>query len=193
MESPGTHGIADSSGMALFGFGATGGPIVTPIGQTYSFAFQWAGAYAYDDPFHTKTKGGVSVPISVTRVVGVPETANVVWASGDAPAGFAFDVLIQSPRATGFLPWRTGVTNLSQTFGPSDRRGRDRAGTRSRLGCAPCPPEPPADTPNRDRSSSPEATSRPARKRGLLDHKVPVYGISPSKPPVPLARHACHR
>jgi hypothetical protein len=120
MESPGTHGIADSSGMALFGFGATGGPIVTPIGQTYSFAFQWAGAYAYDDPFHTKTKGGVSVPISVTRVVGVPETANVVWASGDAPAGFAFDVLIQSPRATGFLPWRTGVTNLSQTFGPSD-------------------------------------------------------------------------
>jgi virginiamycin B lyase len=120
MLNPGTHGIADSTGMHLFGFGPTGGPMQTPIGQMFSYSFKWAGAFAYDDPFHPSTKGKVKVPIAVQLVVGTTDQARVTWASGDAPAGFAFDVQVKQPGSSSFTDWRAGVTELNGVFGPSD-------------------------------------------------------------------------
>jgi streptogramin lyase len=115
MLNPGIHGIADASGMGLFQT-----PNGVPIGETFQFSFTGAGSYAYDDPFNTAAKGTVKVPIVVTPVVGAVDTAQVTWASADPPAGFAFDVQVKRPGTSSFVPWRTGVTSLTATFGPSD-------------------------------------------------------------------------
>ena len=119
MLDPGTHGIADSSGMHLFGFGPTGGPDVVRIGQTFSFSFKWAGKFSYNDPFHASSRGTVKVPISVRPAVGAPG-AQVVWASGDAPSGFVFDVQVKQPGSSSFMNWKTGATGLSGLFSSSD-------------------------------------------------------------------------
>jgi hypothetical protein len=120
MLNPGTHGIADASGMHLFGFGPTGGPTQTPIGQVFSYSFKWAGDFPYSDPFHSSTKGTIKVPIVVQPVVGTTDQARATWASGDAPGGFVFDVQVEQPGTTAFIDWRTGVTQLNGAFGPSD-------------------------------------------------------------------------
>jgi hypothetical protein len=119
MLDPGTHGIADSSGLRLFGFGATGGPMVVPMGESLTYRFTWAGNFSYDDPFHTRSKGTVDVPITVEPAVGAPG-AEVIWASGDAPAGDVFDVQVKVPGSTAFIDWRSGVTSLNAAFTPSD-------------------------------------------------------------------------
>ena len=120
MMSPGTHGIADSSGLHLFGFGPAGGPSPVGMGQTFAFAFDWAGTFSYNDPFHTASSGQVKVPLSVSKVVGAVGEAAVTWASEDAPAGDGFDVQVKGPGASSFTDWRTGVSTLSDVFGPSD-------------------------------------------------------------------------
>jgi hypothetical protein len=118
--APGTRGIIDTTGLNLYGTSPAGGPTPTDIGGIFSFRFLWAGMYGYDDPFHTGSRGHVSVPIGVSRVHGTTDTAKITWASGDAPAGDVFDVQVQAPGSAGFVPWRTGVTSLSDTFGPTD-------------------------------------------------------------------------
>lgn len=135
MLNPGTHGIADSSGMHLFGFGPTGGPSAVGIGQSFSFAFKWAGAYPYNDPFHPSSKGQVKVPITAQGVVGTTDQAQVMWASGDAPSGFVFDVQLKPPGASEFLDWKVGVTDLNGVFGPNDPMwaGPGRYSFRARL------------------------------------------------------------
>ncbi|HEV2373843.1 MAG TPA: hypothetical protein VGS19_16930 [Streptosporangiaceae bacterium] len=135
-QAPGTHGIADASGMQLFGFSpASGQPTPVPIGSTVSFQFNWSGTFPYDDPFAPAAPGGqVSVPIKVATVVGAPG-ANVTWASGDAPAGFGFDVQLKAPGSTNWVTWQSGVTSLSAQFGPNDPlwAGPGKYSFRSRL------------------------------------------------------------
>jgi streptogramin lyase len=118
--APGTRGIIDTTGLNLYGTSPAGGPTATAIGGIFSFRFSWAGMYSYDDPFHTGSRGRVSVPIGVSRVRGTTDTARVTWASGDAPAGDVFDVEVQVPGSAGFVPWRSGVTSLSDTFASTD-------------------------------------------------------------------------
>jgi virginiamycin B lyase len=120
MLSPGRRGITDATGIGLYGTSPTGGFARTAIGGVFSFTFRWAGMYPYADPFHTASKGRVSVPIGVTQVVGAVGTAQVTWASGDAPAGCVFDVEVKVPGSNSFVPWRTDTTELSGTLGPSD-------------------------------------------------------------------------
>ena len=121
VQAPGTHGVADASGMNLFGFSASSGqPTPVPIGSFVSFKFDWAGTFPYDDPFNAAAPGGqVQVPIKITRVVGAPG-ANVTWARGAAPAGFGFDVQLKAPGSTDWVTWQSGVTSLSAQFGPND-------------------------------------------------------------------------
>ena len=123
MLDPGVHGFADASGMHLFGYSpATGGPVPVPIGSYTSFAFDWAGMYPYDDPFNPTSTGMVAVPLTVAPVTenSLP-AVQVTWASGDAPAGFGFDVEVKVPHSRGaYVPWQTGVSNLSAVFGSSD-------------------------------------------------------------------------
>jgi streptogramin lyase len=117
--SPLEHGVTDTTGLRLYGFSPSGGPTTIPIGESMSFQFDWAGTYSYDDPFHASSKGRVTVPIEVQPLVGAPG-AQVMWASGDAPSGDAFDVQVRRPGSHAFLPWRTGVTELSDAFTSSD-------------------------------------------------------------------------
>ncbi len=121
MQAPGTHGVADASGMNLFGFSpASGLPTPVPIGSFVTFQFNWAGTFPYDDPFDAAAAGGeVKVPIKVAPVPGAPE-ANVTWASGDAPSGFGFDVQLEVPGSGDWVTWQSGVSSLSAQFGPSD-------------------------------------------------------------------------
>jgi len=120
MMNPGLHGIADSTGMQLFGFGPSGGPSPVPMGEQSSFTFEWAGIYAYGDPFHPSSKGKVRVPMDVQLVPGTTDQARVAWAAGDAPGGFVFDVQVKQPGAPGYLDWRVGTTALNGVFGPGD-------------------------------------------------------------------------
>jgi streptogramin lyase len=112
--NPGLHGISDASGMGLFGT-----PNGVAIGGTFSFAFTAAGSYPYDDPFGSGAQGQVNVPISVQPAVGAPG-AQVTWASAAPPPGFAFNVEVEQPGSGTFIPWQTGVTSLSTTFGRGD-------------------------------------------------------------------------
>ena len=84
--APGTRGVIDTTGLNLYGSSPAGGPTATAIGGIVSFRFLWAGMYSYDDPFHTGSRGHVSVPIGVPRAPHTTGVANVTWASGDAPA-----------------------------------------------------------------------------------------------------------
>jgi streptogramin lyase len=117
--SPQIHGVVDGTGMRLYGYGPTGGPLVVPIGQSLSFQFRWSGVYSYADPFHGSSRGKVKVPIGVQPLVGAPG-AKVIWASGDAPGGDVFDVQVRQPGSSSFLDWRSGVTSLNGAFGSSD-------------------------------------------------------------------------
>ena len=90
------------------------------MGETYSFTFDGAGKYVYDDPSHPSTKGKVAVPITVQYLPGTLNTAQVLWGAAQAPAGFAFDVQIKPPHASSFMDWRTAVVDPSGTFGPTD-------------------------------------------------------------------------
>ena len=87
--APGQRGIMDTTGLNLYGTSPAGGPVATAIGGTFSYSFDWAGTFPYDDPFHTAARGRVSVPIVVTHAVGAVETAAVTWASADPPAACA--------------------------------------------------------------------------------------------------------
>ena len=120
MESPGTHGIADSSGMNLFGFAPAGGAAAVPMGSVSSYVFNWAGIYAYDDPYEPAVTGTVRVPTLVSLLPGTTNVAQVVWAAADAPAGFVFDVQVRQPGTSAWITWRAHQTTLQSTFSPSD-------------------------------------------------------------------------
>jgi streptogramin lyase len=121
MDDPqGNHGVADTSGLQLFGYGGPAGPTPYPYGAIPSFTFDWAGTFPYDDPFNPQAAGQVSVPAKATIVAGTADEAQVTWAVGDAPAGDAFDVQVKVPGTGQFQDWQTGVSSLSSSFGPSD-------------------------------------------------------------------------
>jgi streptogramin lyase len=120
--APGRGGAADASGMKLFGFSRTGRPIPVPVGSFFTFRFNWAGTFPYDDPFHPAAAGQVRIPVKIAPVVGAVGLANVTWASGDAPAGYRFDVQVKAPGSRVWVTWRSGATTLSAQFGPRDRR-----------------------------------------------------------------------
>jgi len=121
VQAPGTHGVADASGMNLFGISPAGGPVPVPIGSFVTFRFDWAGIFPYDDPFDAANAGGqVKIPIKVAPVVGAADEATVTWASGDAPSGCGFDVQLKAPGSHDWVTWQSGVTNLSAQFGPND-------------------------------------------------------------------------
>jgi hypothetical protein len=61
----------------------------------------------------------VSVPVTVARVPGTTDEAQVTWAGADAPAGDVFDVEVEPPGSTDFVGWLDGVTDLSAVFAPS--------------------------------------------------------------------------
>jgi streptogramin lyase len=119
MLAAGRRGVMDTTGLNLYGITPAGGPIATPIGGVVSYAFDWAGTFPYDDPFHTASQGKVSVPISVARAVGAQETASVNWAATAPPAGDVFDVQVEVPGSSRFVPWQT-TTALGGGFGPTD-------------------------------------------------------------------------
>jgi streptogramin lyase len=121
VQAPGTHGVADATGMDLFGFSpASGQPVPVPIGSFVSFQFDWAGTFPYNDPFEASGPGGqVIVPIEVAPVVGAPG-ANVTWASAAAPSGSGFDVQLKAPGSRDWVTWQSGVSSLSAQFGPND-------------------------------------------------------------------------
>jgi hypothetical protein len=122
MNDPkGTHGVADASGLQLFGYGGpAGGPIPEPYGADPSFTYDWAGTFPYDDPFHPHAKGHVAVPMTVAAVPGTTGEAQASWAVADAPAGDVFDVQVEVPGSAQFVDWQTAVPDLSAVFGPSD-------------------------------------------------------------------------
>jgi hypothetical protein len=119
MHDPGTHGVADASGLGLFGYSASGGPMPEPYGADPAFTYRWAGLYPYRDPFHATTQGQVSVPMTVTQVPGTTNEAQATWAVGDAPPGDAFDVQVKPPGSARFVAWLTGVPDLTGVFGPA--------------------------------------------------------------------------
>jgi streptogramin lyase len=117
--NPGLHSIVDRSGLGLFGYSPSGGPIPIGIGQTFSFRFDWAGTYKFGDPYEQGARGRVEVPIVAAPLPGSTDTAQVAWASGDAPGGYAFHVQILVPGNSEFTDWQSGTTALAAQFGPA--------------------------------------------------------------------------
>jgi hypothetical protein len=106
--------------MHLFGFGPAGGPSPVPLGSVFSYVFDWAGNYAYNDPFHTSVKGTVQVPTRVSLLPGTTSTAAVTRAAADAPSGFVFDIQARQPGSSTWRSWRTGQSMLQGALGPGD-------------------------------------------------------------------------
>lgn len=113
MQWPGTHGVADTSGLGLFQT-----PRGIRLGATYSHRFTAAGSYPYDDPFHPQTKARVIVPVRVAGVVGAVDRAQVTWAVAPPVSGSVFDVQVEQPGSSTFLDWQSGTTAQTATFGP---------------------------------------------------------------------------
>ncbi len=46
--------------------------------------------------------------ISVRKVAGTTNTAQMTWASAEPPLGYVFDVQVRQPGASSFVDWRVG-------------------------------------------------------------------------------------
>jgi plastocyanin len=111
------HSVKDKSGMSLFDSG------VRPAGGTFSMSFASAGSFKYVCPQHGIT-GTVRVPVVDAPQSGTTATAfTVTWAATAASPGFAFDVQIKRPGATGFTNWKTAQTAASGTLVPDAGAG----------------------------------------------------------------------
>ena len=108
-KGPGTHSVVDTSGLKLFSSGKKA------AGTTFTFGFPTAGTYAYRDGASSGT-GSVGVrPIVAARADG---KIDVVVSSVLPPPGHAFDIQVQTPNTTGYVPWQTGVTSRLVRFTP---------------------------------------------------------------------------
>lgn len=114
--APGIHGVADASGLFLFGLQPTGAPIPLPIGAFTTYSYRWSGTFPYDDPFHTSTRGTFGIPPLVGPLPGAPG-ARVTWAISDAPTGDVFDVQVKPPGARSWDNWLVGTTSVSGGYG----------------------------------------------------------------------------
>jgi streptogramin lyase len=120
MESPGAHGVADSSGMMLWGFTFGGFGAVYQVGTVTSYVFNSAGIYAYNDPYDPSVTGEVRVPTLVSLVPGTTNAAQVVWAATPAPGDFTYDVQVRQPGTSTWITWLGRQTIQQSTFTPSD-------------------------------------------------------------------------
>jgi plastocyanin len=112
-----SHTVSDGTGMGLF----NSGPLRS--GTPFSFTFFASGSYPVTA---APAPSGelVDVPMSAQPASGSPSTTfTVKWASGAAPFGYVYDVMIKAPNATGFSPFVTGVSGDTGTFTPSDGPG----------------------------------------------------------------------
>jgi plastocyanin len=112
MEAPGTHRVADQTGMGLFDSGP-----VSPVSFT-TFRFPAAGRYPYlDRPGHRL--GAVAVRIDGPTTGHTGTSLHLRWATAGAPVDAVFDVDIHRPGETGFEPFRTETTGHGVAFTPT--------------------------------------------------------------------------
>jgi virginiamycin B lyase len=112
-EGPNQHTATESSPLALFDSGPVG-----PVGF-FSQLFNAAGTYPYTstgDPFGGTIKVPMVVPATST---GSTTPFNVTWAAAAATGSQTFDVEVELPNTTTFVPWQTGVTAASAMYTPS--------------------------------------------------------------------------
>ncbi len=76
--------------------------------DTFDFAFDSAGTFAYHCEFHSVMRGKVAAGMTVTPT-GIPHEFTVLW-SNTGPIGIAFDVQVRKPRS------RTWSNLASNTF-----------------------------------------------------------------------------
>ena len=125
------HSVADGSGMGLFDSG------LRPPGDSYTFAFDWAGTYPVRDAATGSTMN-VQVPALAEPPSGNPSTEfTVTWASGAAPPGYVFDVQIERPGSTHYVVWKSNQTDTSATFVADAGTGTYRFRSRLKLTTGP--------------------------------------------------------
>jgi plastocyanin len=112
------HTATDSSGMGLWDSGSK-----SP-GETFSFAFSWAGTYPYVCTFHREMVGTIRVPTKAVPASGMLTTVfKITWASAPPPAGFNFDVQIKRPGSAFFVDWKANQTTTRSNFSPDGGTG----------------------------------------------------------------------
>ena len=91
-----------------------------PPGSSYSFTFFASGKYTAVDAANANT-GLVSVPVQVFPASGTIATLfAILWATDDAPPGYAYDVQVLVPGASAFTGWRPSIRKGVGTFSSAD-------------------------------------------------------------------------
>jgi plastocyanin len=116
---PANSTVTDRSGMGLFDSGTMS------FVSYYSFTFNAAGDYPYQDTANPAHDGDIKVPVVVSPTTGNSSTTFMItWASAPPPAGYASDVKIAYcatlPCAPRYQPWQMRTTTTNSSFGSSD-------------------------------------------------------------------------
>jgi plastocyanin len=111
----GPHRVVDGTGMGLFDSGELS------MGQTFTYTFDVAGAYATLDP-DTGRPGEIDVNMSALRSHDDPTVWSVHWAD-TVPSGFVVDVQIQRPGSSDFEPWLSSQSVAAASFAPDAGSG----------------------------------------------------------------------
>jgi hypothetical protein len=114
------RGAADATGMALWSTG------LLPVGWPGWTTLTAAGTYRYGDPADAGHTASVVVRVGAAPHRGHRHTAfRITWASGDATAGFAYEVQVHRPGGH-WRSWKHAVTRASGRFRPDAGRGTYR-------------------------------------------------------------------
>ena len=157
-NGPGTHSVADTSGLSLFGSGNL------PSGVGFPFVFETAGRYPFQD-IPRGLIGEVRVPVEAAPEFGdLSTTFQLLLAADEAPPNGVFDIRVKVPGATTYALYREGALRPRHHVHP---RGRAQASTASSPGCETTRrASPPAGRPPPRSTSVPEADlTRLSRER----------------------------
>ena len=116
-EGPNPHTATDATGMGMFDSG--------PLGAVryYSHTFTAAGSYPYQSTTDTGMTGVINVPVLAPAAARRNTPFTVTWAT-TAPAGnTTFDIQVEPPGTTAYVPWQTAVTTIHAAYTPTAGAG----------------------------------------------------------------------
>jgi hypothetical protein len=110
----GKHGVSDASKLHLFASNVHAG------GTLFSFAYDGAGTYKFDDSSHPTSTGTITVRVQVSPSSGTTSTPfDVTYGTATAPSGYVFDLQVKTPGTKSWTTIQNGATTGSTQYQPA--------------------------------------------------------------------------
>lgn len=105
------HSVSDATGTGLFDSGS-----LAP-GAWWSYRFTAAGTFSVSDATTGQT-ATVAVALGVDQRPNKNGKYNITWAGSPPPAGFVYDVQVQTPASSTWEYWRHAVSTTTARYRP---------------------------------------------------------------------------